>query len=126
MTYGFDYSHQDLESTELVSDKEANKAIDAYWQYEYSPSPKWNVLPGVRYDHHSSFGSKVNPSLNVMYKPSEQIKLRGFVGGGYRAPSIKQQYFVFDHRGRGVYSLRRIGRIAVESRSAAGDDVYAD
>ena len=97
MTYGFDYNYQDLKSSELVSDKEADKAGDAYLQYEYSPVSNLNLLPGIRYEHHSSFGGTVNPSFNVMYRPVESLKLRGFVGGGYRAPSLKQQYFIFDH-----------------------------
>lgn len=101
MTYGFDYNYQDLRSSELATEKEADRAGDAYLQYEYSPWENFNILPGVRYENHSSFGGKVNPSFNVMYRPSESLKLRGFVGGGYRAPSIKQQYFVFDHSSAG-------------------------
>jgi len=96
-TYGFDYYYQDLKSSELIDEKKADKAGDAYLQYEYSPHRAWTFLPGVRYENHSSFGDKVNPSLNVMFAPSEGLKLRGFVGYGFRAPSIKQQYFIFDH-----------------------------
>ena len=107
-TYGFDYNRQDLKSSELAQEKEADEAGDAYLQYEYSPFKKWTFLPGVRYEHHSSFGGKTNPSINIMYSPSEQIKLRGFTGYGFRAPSIKQQYFTFDHRAAGyvVYGGR--------------------
>ena len=100
-TYGIDYTYQDLRSTELVSEKKANESVSAYLQYEYSPHPKWRILPGVRFEDHSSFGSKVNPSFNLMYQPSQSVKLRGFVGAGYRAPSIKQQYFIFDHLAAG-------------------------
>jgi outer membrane receptor for ferrienterochelin and colicins len=107
-TYGFDYNRQDLKSSELSQSKEADEAGDAYLQYEYSPFKKWTFLPGVRYEHHSSFGGKTNPSINIMYQPSEQIKLRGFTGYGFRAPSIKQQYFTFDHVAAGyvVYGGR--------------------
>jgi outer membrane receptor for ferrienterochelin and colicins len=110
-TYGFDYNYQDLTSpdtTELSNEKEANHTYDGYFQYEYSPHRKWTFLPGVRYEHHSSFGGKTNPSINIMFKPSERIKFRGFVGQGFRAPSIKQQYFTFDHSSAGyiVYGGR--------------------
>jgi len=97
ITYGWDYNYQDLTSNELASEKEADRAGDAYLQYEYSPHKKWTFLPGVRYENHSSFGGKTNPSINIMYQPNQQIKLRGFAGYGFRAPSIKQQYFTFDH-----------------------------
>jgi outer membrane receptor for ferrienterochelin and colicins len=107
-TYGLDYNRQDLKSSELSQEKEADEAGDAYLQYEYSPHQKWTFLPGVRYEHHSSFGGKTNPSINIMYSPSEQVKLRGFTGYGFRAPSIKQQYFTFDHAAAGyvVYGGR--------------------
>ena len=100
-TYGFDATYQDLTSTEISDGKKATKAWDGYFQYEYSPTPSLNFLPGVRYEHSSAFGDHVNPSFNVMYMPSPRFKLRGFVGRGYRAPSIKQQYFVFDHTAAG-------------------------
>lgn len=107
-TYGMDYYYQDLKSSELIDEKKADEAGDAYLQYEYSPLRSLTFLPGVRYETHSSFGDKVNPSLNVMFAPSEGFKLRGFVGYGFRAPSIKQQYFIFDHVAAGyiVYGGR--------------------
>lgn len=100
-TYGFDFNYQDLKSSELSVAPDADQAWDAYFQYEYSPQRSWVFLPGVRYEDHSAFGSKVNPSLNVMYRRSESFKLRGFVGYGFRAPSLKQQYFLFDHLAAG-------------------------
>jgi outer membrane receptor for ferrienterochelin and colicins len=122
-TYGFDYNYQDLKSSELAQEKEADEAGDAYLQYEYSPHKKWTFLPGVRYEYHSSFGGKTNPSINIMYQPSEQFKLRGFTGYGFRAPSIKEQYFTFDHTAAGyvVYG----GRVAnADSLAQAGNLEY--
>ena len=36
-----------------------------------------------------------------MYQPGEAVRFRGFIGRGFRAPSIKEQYFVFDHTAAG-------------------------
>ncbi|RME22715.1 MAG: TonB-dependent receptor, partial [Candidatus Zixiibacteriota bacterium] len=101
MTYGLQFNYQDLASTELSADKQADRSEAGYFQYEYAPVPQLTFLPGIRYEHHSSFGGHVNPSFNLMYQPSEQLKLRGFVGRGFRAPSIKEQYFIFDHSAAG-------------------------
>lgn len=101
MTFGGDLNYQDLESTELLDGKQSNRAGDAYLQYEYSLAKTWTFLPGVRFESHEAFGNHVNPSLNVMYQPTGNVKLRGFVGYGFRAPSIKQQYFIFDHSAAG-------------------------
>jgi outer membrane receptor for ferrienterochelin and colicins len=97
VTYGLDYNYQGLKSQELWQNNHSNRAQDAYLQYEYTPIRSLNFLPGVRWEHHDAFGDKVNPSINVMFAPSDGFKVRGFVGGGFRAPSIKQQYFIFDH-----------------------------
>jgi len=112
ITFGLNYNYMDLESTELVSDARADQAGAAYLQYEYG----FNgivILPGVRYEYHNSFGSHLNPSFNMMYRLVESLRLRGFVGYGFRAPSIKQQYFVFDHTAAGyiVYG----GNVSVEN-----------
>ncbi len=121
-TYGFDYIYEDLVSTELSTEKEADESIAGYFQYEYSPIRQLNFLPGVRWENHSSFGSTVNPSINVMYQPSDQLKFRGFVGRGYRAPSIKQQYFIFDHTSAGyvVYG----GQVSLPPELNAGGSTF--
>ncbi|NOY89554.1 MAG: TonB-dependent receptor [FCB group bacterium] len=100
-TYGINYNYQNLKSTELIDESKADKSEAGYLQYEYSPLKQLNFVMGMRYEHHSSFGGHFNPSFNVMYQPSEQFKLRGFVGKGFRAPSIKEQYFIFDHTAAG-------------------------
>ncbi len=123
-TYGLDYSYQDLKSKDqLVEGVLADKAGSAYLQYEYSPIKNLNFLPGVRYDNHSSFGGHVNPSINIMWSPGEQLKIRGFLGRGFRAPSIKQQYFIFDHTAAGyiVYG----GRVDLPS-GVASSGSYSD
>lgn len=101
MTYGADWNHQDLRSSEIAGEAKADRAWDGYFQYEYAPNPSVTILPGVRYEHHSSFGTHLNPSFNLMVSPGQRFKFRGYVGGGFRAPSIKEQYFVFDHTAAG-------------------------
>lgn len=100
-TYGLDYTYQSLSSAELDGGKQFDRAGDGYLQYEYTPIKQLSIVSGIRYEKHSSFGSHVNPSLNIMYMPDQNFKVRGFVGRGFRMPSIKQLYFIFDHSGAG-------------------------
>ncbi len=101
VTYGLDYAYQDLVSSELDHSKQADRSTAGYLQYEIDLFNSLTVLPGARYEHHSSFGTHFNPSFNLMYKSSDALKFRGFVGKGFRAPSIKEQYFIFDHSAAG-------------------------
>ena len=44
------------------------------------------VMPGVRWDYSSEYGSFVTPRLHVKYSPSEHVTLRASAGKGYRSP----------------------------------------
>ena len=44
------------------------------------------VMPGVRWDHSSEYGSFVTPRLHVKYSPSEHVTIRASAGKGYRSP----------------------------------------
>lgn len=101
ITYGADYNYAGLKSKELYQEDKSEQSADAYLSYEYNPIKSVTILPGVRYENHQSFGQKVNPSFNLMVRPSEQVKLRGSVAGGFRAPSLKEGYYIFDHSSAG-------------------------
>ncbi len=126
-TYGLEYIYQDLDSDELIDEKKADRSYAGYLQYEHSPFEGFSFLPGLRYEHHSSFGDHLNPSFNAMWAVSERLKLRGFVGRGFRAPSIKQQFFVFDHTAAGyiVYGGSVLGN-DLEPETSVNSSVSAE
>lgn len=57
-----------------------------YAQYTYKLGDKLTVMPGVRWDHSSEYGSFWTPRLHVKYTPWEFFTLRASVGKGYRSP----------------------------------------
>ncbi|MFH1686726.1 MAG: TonB-dependent receptor [bacterium] len=124
VTYGLDHSYQDLRSDQVIDGSQADRTWSGYLQYEHTPLRGLNILPGLRYEHHSAYGGHVNPSINIMYDIHPQVKLRGFVGRGFRAPSIKQQYFVFDHTAAGyvIYG----GRVPLPPGLDFGNGNYDD
>jgi outer membrane receptor for ferrienterochelin and colicins len=101
ITYGGDYNYAGLKSKELFQDNKSEQSADAYLSYEHNPIKGLTILPGVRYENHQTFGQKVNPSFNLMVQPSEGIRLRGSVAEGFRAPSLKEEYYIFDHSSAG-------------------------
>jgi outer membrane receptor for ferrienterochelin and colicins len=64
-----------------------------YAQDELTFFDDLTVIPGLRYDHHSTFGSSVNPKLSVMYRLFESTRLRGSVGRAFKSPTIRQLYY---------------------------------
>ncbi|HSH00434.1 MAG TPA: TonB-dependent receptor, partial [candidate division Zixibacteria bacterium] len=75
--------------------------IGVYAQYETTLPGGVVALPGLRLESHSNFGEFLSPSLNLMRDISQRYRLRGFIGRGFRAPSIKEQYFEFNHSSEG-------------------------
>lgn len=57
-----------------------------YAQYTYKLGDRLTVMPGVRWDHSSLYGSFITPRLHLKYSPSDVVTLRTSVGKGYRSP----------------------------------------
>jgi ferric enterobactin receptor len=51
---------------------------------------RWIVTPGLRFDHHSQFGSNWSPSLNSSYKLTDHLTLKGGVARAFKAPNLYQ------------------------------------
>ncbi|WP_185957412.1 TonB-dependent receptor [Saccharicrinis carchari] len=69
----------------------------AFGQYDYTLN-KLTVSAGVRMDHYNITDNEssnaelsntvLSPRLNLLYKPTKQLQLRGSYANGYRAPQI--------------------------------------
>lgn len=101
VTMGGDWNVQWLESEEIRDRRQEVQSGDVYLQYEWKPLDKLTLLPGMRLEQHSAYGTQLNASINAMYNPHPRLRLRAFHGGGFRAPSIKELYFRFDHSAAG-------------------------
>jgi outer membrane receptor for ferrienterochelin and colicins len=101
MTFGGDAATQGLKSDQLATGEERVHYEDLYTQVELRPVQKISLLPGVRLEHHETYGYHVNPSINAMWNACSYFNLRGTVSRGFRAPSIKELYFEFDHSAAG-------------------------
>lgn len=68
-----------------------------YGQYEYHPSPAWNLLAGLRYDLPSVYRDQLSPKLAAQYKLSRRVSLRASIGTGYKAPDFEELYLTFSN-----------------------------
>jgi vitamin B12 transporter len=50
------------------------------------------VIPGIRYDHTSTNGGFVSPSLGIAYKIGESTTLRAYGARGFNVPSLSAMY----------------------------------
>lgn len=101
LTTGVDIANEGLKSTQIVGGARDVTYGDFYAQAEWSPLTSLTFLPGARWERHETYGNHVNPSMNLKWSPGEQIAFRASASRGFRAPSIKELYFIFDHSAAG-------------------------
>ena len=78
---------------------------EAYIQDDWQVAENTGVVWGARYQWHSRYGFHLTPKISFAQRLSESLRVRASYGAGYRAPSLKERYFVFDHSNLGYKVL---------------------
>ncbi len=100
LTAGADFIHDYLYNNNLENNTRKQDSFDAFAQYDWRISEKWEVVGALRYDYFSDGKlSRLTPKMNVCYKPLRNLALRAGYGMGFRAPSLKEKYYNFDMSG---------------------------
>ncbi|MDR0938349.1 MAG: TonB-dependent receptor [Mediterranea sp.] len=98
---GAEYNHEENYSTSALGTVPTTKKLDdvnLFAQAQYNPARALDIIGGARYTYNSQFGSAFTPKLSLMYSVAG-FKFRGGIGSSFRAPSIKELYYDFDHQG---------------------------
>ena len=77
--------------TKLSSEKTLS-SYAAYLQDEIEYG-KWFIVPAIRYDHHSAYGSHTSPKIGVTYNATDHFRIKANYGDGFKAPSVSQLYY---------------------------------
>lgn len=106
---GVEYFSEDLMTYMFESDG-ANESRDAqtysvFAQQDWVLNDKVTLVGGLRYDYHSQFKGHLSPRLSVMYKPIQNITLRGGYSGGFRSPTLKELYTNWFHPYGGGFQI---------------------
>jgi outer membrane receptor for ferrienterochelin and colicins len=87
-----------------------------FFQHEYTPSAKWNMTLGARYDRQSVYGSQFSPKFSIQYQISPKLTLQASVGRGFKAPDFRQLYLNFTNAvaGYAVFGTEELPNILEE------------
>lgn len=98
---GIEYNHEENFATKNLGVLPTTKKLDdvnLFAQAEYEVLKNFDIVAGARYTYNTQFKSAFTPKVSLMYQVVG-FTFRGGVGTAFRAPSIKELYYDFDHQG---------------------------
>jgi ferric enterobactin receptor len=90
------------DASERSSKNSANTAA-AYFEDNIELRPGTNIIPGLRFDYHTEFGSNWSPSLNASQELGDYFKLKAGIARVFKAPNLYQssEGYLLSTRGNG-------------------------
>ncbi|TCV98329.1 TonB-dependent siderophore receptor [Biostraticola tofi] len=85
------------------SSKNSAELSAIYLEDNIEVTPGSKLIPGLRFDYHSRFGSNYSPSLNYSQQLSDQLTVKAGIGRVFKAPNLYQssQGYLMTSRGNG-------------------------
>jgi len=98
---GLELNIENIYSASLFGETDKNKDaydFNAFIQSDYAFYKNFEIIAGVRYTYHSNYGNNFTPKISLMYSPGK-FKFRGNISKAYKAPTLKELHYNFDHNG---------------------------
>jgi outer membrane receptor for ferrienterochelin and colicins len=94
---GTEWTNDHYAGTNRLRDEDGHSADTsvAWVQHRIAFGSRATVTSGVRYDHHSVFGSAVSPKIAGLVRVTDDVRARASYGRGFRAPDLGQLYYRF-------------------------------
>lgn len=96
-TFGGDYMRDYMLNSKTAAGCYRQYSADVFAQYDWNITNRLEMVGAVRYDYFSENGDhQVTPKLNVRYKLLDNLSLRMGYGMGFRTPTLKEKYYIFN------------------------------
>ncbi len=90
LTAGFEWRDEQLDNTGLAGGHGQVRHQAVFGQAEWAPLADLALTAGLRHDHHGRFGNQWSPRAYAVWKPAGAWVIKGGVGHGFKAPTLKQ------------------------------------
>lgn len=100
--FGVEQTNDEIYSDRFVSKKMTSRSLketEYFLQDEWTPSQHLTTSLGVRTNFSKAFGLMWMPKIAAKYSVNSHLAFRANFSSGYRAPSIKELFFNWDHLG---------------------------
>ncbi len=92
---GVDLNHETGSGQRLGMQQQVIGDYAGYASLEWKPLSKFTLRPGLRYAYNTRFAAPLVPSVNLRWLLNERFTVRASYARGFRAPSLKELYFLF-------------------------------
>lgn len=92
---GYDANYQSAFGKRIENQVQYMGDYAAFITSEYKTIPRLVIKPGLRYAYNTVYKTPLIPSLNVKWNLSDNHTLRASYARGFRAPDLKELYFLF-------------------------------
>lgn len=72
--------------------------LAAFAQDSWAITPKWDLVAGLRYDHHPHTGHNLSPRAALLFKPAMLHTFRASAGRAFRNPTLMENYIDLDFK----------------------------
>jgi outer membrane receptor for ferrienterochelin and colicins len=94
LTAGVGGQYETVEATRYTKQQSFTSGY-GYFQADWIPVKKLDIIAGGRFDAHSVYKSQLSPKLAASYALSDKLTILGSAGKGYKAPDFRQLYLNF-------------------------------
>ncbi len=105
LTFGGEFNKSTVEGDNIggTQNSKDTTTYAGYIQDEWMINDKLLLIPAVRYDHHSDFGSKTTPKIGATYFLNDNSRIKANWGKGFKAPTVTDLYSDYYHAGTYIY-----------------------
>ena len=89
-TAGFEWRDEQLDNQALAGGHGQARHQALFGQAELDLVPTLAMTAGLRHDQHDRFGGEWSPRIYAVWKPAPQWVVKGGIGHGFKAPTLKQ------------------------------------
>lgn len=88
-TIGAGHTVEKVDATRYEAEN-SFRANYSFFQHQWMPGKRFNLVAGGRFDTHSQYASRFSPKLSAGYSVNSWLKVQASFGGGYKAPDFRQ------------------------------------
>jgi outer membrane receptor for ferrienterochelin and colicins len=92
---GYDVNHESAFGKRITDQVQYMGDYAVFVTGEYKPWQKLILKPGLRYAYNTVYNTPLVPSFNMRWMLNSRHTLRASYARGFRAPTLKELYFVF-------------------------------